>query len=173
MNDATALPELKAETRTAKTLSRSLLPAALKEHLSAHGFRNKCVRVVVFTSDDRALRTENTQWSGGTRNYYAAYHFDCDSFYTCNTSEGVELRPGENCAIVVMSYFQNQNCTPAVYLRAQSVAEFFFSDLLGDDARNLPAAYAADWLEDKAMWEKPRRANKMRKAAEFLRTYFA
>lgn len=170
---ANVLPELKAETRTVKTISRKELPAALKEQLTAHGFNNRCVRVIVFNSEDRAVCVSDVNWSGGTRNYYAAFHFDCDSFYTLNPKEGAEIKPGGSVALVVMSYFQNHNCTPAVYLLAHNVAEFFFGDLLGADVCNLPAAYAADMLEDKAMWEKPRRASKMRKAAEFLRANFA
>lgn len=165
---ATQLPELKAATRTAKALSRKQMPKALKEHLAAHGFRNRSVRLIAFSDEGRAVRCDNVNWSGGTRNRYGVYDFR-GGFYTISVPEGEEIRPAEGRALVVMSYFQGENCTPAVYVREQDLAAFFGEEV----PEGLSALIAADWLDDKAMWEKPRAAKRMRAVAQVLREFCA
>jgi len=157
-------------TRTATTVSKTFIPAGLKDSLKAAGNKKNNVSVVVFHDDTRSVCACDTRWSGGTRNEYYFWHFATESFISMSPAEGQELKVQPGGAIVVLANFCGQSLVPQIYVRNADLVRFFLkadvADMIGYTADEMPAEVAGDWLDERADELKPRLSPKTFKAVK-------
>lgn len=152
-------------TRTATIVSKTFLPAGIKDAMNAAGNRKNKVEIVVFSDDTRRVNAYNTYYDGGTRNAYHVFAINSEAFYGINPAENTELALDTGYALVVFPTFCGKDCIPTIYVRSADLAAFFGAPT----GVELPAEIAADWLDEAAESLKPRDAKKFRKAAQALR----
>lgn len=152
-------------TRQATIVSKSFLPAGIKDSMKAAGNKKNNAQIVIFSDDERKVRAFDTQWSGGSRNSYNVFAIEREAFYGIAPAEGSEMKLDKGFALVVFSTFCGKDCIPVIYLRSADVAAFFGYPVPAE----FPAEIAAEWLDDQAEHAKPSVAKKMRKAADALR----
>lgn len=151
--------------RTATIVSKTFIPAGIKDSMKAAGNRKNNVQIVVFSDDSRKVRACETQWDGGTHNDYAVFAIDTEAFYGINPAEGSELSLDTGYALVVFPRYCGQACIPTIYVRSADLAAFFGAPVPAE----FPAEIAADYIDEQADNAKPREAKKLRQAAEALR----
>ena len=151
--------------RTATTVSKTFLPAGIKDSMKAAGNRKNKAQIVVFSDDTRRVNAHDTYWDGGTHNAYFAFAIESEALYGIGPVEGQEMALNAGYALVVFPTFCGQDCIPTIYVRSADLAAFFGAPVPAE----FPAEIAADYIDEQAETAKPRDAKRLRQAAQALR----
>lgn len=143
------------------------IPADMVKALKEEGCTKRNCRLIVVSEDGFTVKAYDTQWSGGTRNYFYGYSFGGDTMFQMSVAENASLPVTEGAAVVIASHFCGKECDPTIYVRNADLAAFLgFATPDG-----MPAEIAADWLTHEAETADKKTAKKMLAAVELIRKF--